>query len=92
MSDKIELTEEQANALLSWFGNYDPRSCDQIKSNWKEKGYIKQDPVERALEIIDKAKKRYKHHMDIQIEKPEFDEIENTILYLKKQLEEKHNE
>ena len=89
MSDKIELTEEQAREIWKAIDYNEQYDWALWTLQLKTRNMIKQNPTERALEIIDKAKERYKHHMDIQIQKPEFDEIENTILDLKKQLENK---
>ena len=94
MSDKIELTEEQAREMLGCVykkhvfkseNGYLKFDRFELIETWIQHGYIKQNPVEKAEEAI----RWIKLNCPDLIGMHRADDIIEGFEYLKKQLEEK---
>jgi hypothetical protein len=98
MSDKIELTEEQFEEIICSDCPHRKKdeNCgcgcfeyDRIRHYSLEKGYIKQNPVERAEETINHYK-QWSHLEELYIKSVDFNAIVHGFFELKnrvKQLE-----
>ena len=86
MSDKIELTEEQAMELSGYIPH---EHVFGVLSDWRHHGHIKQNPVEKGHKVISELSDKLNGHNYTAITLEELDTLWVALKYAEKQLEEK---
>lgn len=90
MIDKIELTEEQAREIWKAIDCYEQYDWDLWTLLIKQAGYIKQNPVEKAEEILNSFE-NINRDEDYTVDGNDIEDIIIGFNCLKKQLKEKNN-